>query len=237
MGDILGIGARCNQALPQLDHRGGRVLRVEQRQSFSGQVQVAWAVNHGCVSIGVERKVTRSEGNIIYEIDGKPAVEVLKEYLTAAEVDNWSATMIALTLGFKAPGYMQDQDEYIIRAMTGGKDDETGAVIIPTEVSEGTSIWMTRRDHEKIAAGVEHIAEEIKAQIGENPGKIVFHFDCAGRGKVIFRDQQKTQLLKMLRQKVDPDVPWLGFYTYGEIGPMGEHNCFHNYTAVITAIY
>src|SRR5215203_4813583 len=47
----------------------------------SGRAQASWAISHGMVPIGGERKVTRSQGNVIYEIDGKPAIEVLKEYL------------------------------------------------------------------------------------------------------------------------------------------------------------
>jgi hypothetical protein len=202
-----------------------------------GRAQIAWTVNHSCVPVGIEHKVTRCEGNVIYEIDGKPALEVVKDYVTEAGIEDWARTVLTLPLGLKVPGHMQDYDEYIIRGMLGGKDDTTGSVTIPTEVSEGTSIWLTRRDSEKIAKGVERAAEEIKAQLGDNPAKLVFQFDCAGRGKAILREQQNLQLLKMLRQQVGPDVPWLGFYTFGEIAPVGEHNYFHNYTVVLTAIY
>jgi small ligand-binding sensory domain FIST len=65
----------------------------------------------------------------------------------------------------------------------------------------------------------------------------VFQLDCAGRGKVFLREGQKLQLLETLRARIGPDVPWLGFYTFGEIAPVGEHNCFHNYTVVLTTIY
>ena len=132
---------------------------------------------------------------------------------------------------------MEGYDEYVIRGLLGGIDDTTGSVTIPAEVPEGTSIWMTRRDSEKLTKGVEQVAEEIKAQLGDNPARLVFQFDCAGRGKAILREQQKLQLLEMLRQQIGPEVPWLGFYTYGEISPIGEHNYFHNYTLVLTVIY
>jgi hypothetical protein len=204
---------------------------------LSGQAHVAWAVNHGCVPVGVEYKVTRSKANVIYEIDGRPALEVVKDYLTEAEIEDWARAVLTLPLGFKVPGYMQDYDEYIIRGMLGGKDDATGSVTIPTEVPEGTSIWPTRRDSEKLAKGIERVAEEIQAQLGDNPARLVFQFDCAGRGRVVLREQQKLQLLAMLRQQVGAETPWLGFYTYGEIAPVGEHNHFHNYTVVLTVIY
>jgi hypothetical protein len=53
---------------------------------LSGNLQIAGAVNHGCVSLGVSHKITRSEGNVIYEIDGKPSVETLRKYLSEAEL-------------------------------------------------------------------------------------------------------------------------------------------------------
>jgi len=204
---------------------------------LSGGAHIAWAVNHGCVPVGVEYKVTRCEGNVIYEIDDRPALEVLKDYLTEDEIEDWARVVLTFPFGFKVPGHMQDYDEYIIRGMLGGKDDTTGSVSIPTEVSEGTSIWLTRRDSEKIAHGVSRAAEEIKAQLGEEPARLVFQFDCAGRGKATLREGQKLQLLDMLRQQVGPEVPWLGFYTFGEIAPVGERNYFHNYTLVLTVIY
>jgi hypothetical protein len=204
---------------------------------LSGETQIAWAVSHGCVPVGVEYQVTRSQGNVIYEIDDKPVLEILKDYVTDEEIEDWAKIVMTFSFGLKAPGYMQDYDEYIIRGMVGGKDDATGSVTIPTEMPEGTSIWLTRRDYEKLTKGVERAAEAIKAQLGEEPARLVLQFDCAGRGKAILREQQRLQLLKMLRQEIGLDVPWLGFYTYGEIAPVGEHNHFHNYTVVLTVIY
>jgi hypothetical protein len=204
---------------------------------LSGQAEIAWAVNHGCVPVGVEHQVTRSEGNVIYEIDGKPVLEVLRDYLTDDEIEDLATVVMTFTFGLEAPGHMRGYDEYVIRALVGGIDDTTGSVGIATEVSEGTSIWVTRRDYEKLAHGVDRIAEEIKAQLGDNPARLVFQFDCAGRGKAFLREQQKLRLLETLRGQIGPDVPWLGFYTFGEIAPVGGHNCLHQYTVVLTVIY
>ena len=204
---------------------------------LSGNIKAVSAVNHGCMAMGMERKITRAEGATIYEIDGKPTLEVLKEYIPAEEIEKWTTVVGVFSLGFKAPGYAKEQDEYIIRAMIGGKDDETGSVTLPTVVSEGDSIWMTRRDQAKIGQSVDRIGDEIKSQLNGHQAKLVFQFDCAGRGKVILRDQQKKQFLSTLQKKFDYEVPWLGFYSYAEIGPMKDNNCLHNYTAVITALY
>ena len=203
---------------------------------MSGKAQIAWVVNHGCVPIGAEHEITRCEGNTIYEIDSMPVLEVFKEYLDEEEINNWSRAVVNLCLGFKTPTAMEGYDEYLIRFMP-TKDDEKGCITISTETENGTTFWMTRRDQEKIADGVRSAAAHIKEATGNRSIKMVFHFDCAGRGKVVFRDQQKIQLLKELQEKVGSAIPWIGFYTLGEIGPVGNKNHFHNYTAIISAVY
>jgi small ligand-binding sensory domain FIST len=52
----------------------------------------------------------------------------------------------------------------------------------------------------------------------------------------MFREQEKLQLLRHFRRSVDPDVPWAGYYSWGEIGPVEEHNDRHLYTSVVLAL-
>jgi hypothetical protein len=202
---------------------------------LSGEVQPASAIGIGYLPIGGERKVTRSQGNVIYEIDGKPTVEVLQEYLPdSALADDWRRYAISCVLCLRAPSYMKDE-EYVVRTIL-SLDATDGSAIVQTEVQEGTSIWMTSRDQEKLTAELDRMAEQIKKELGGNQPKLVLHFDCVSRGKLMFRDQEKLQLLRQFRQAVGPEVPWAGFYTFGEIGPVGKHNCYHNYTAVVLAL-
>jgi hypothetical protein len=203
---------------------------------MSGKGRIAWGVNHGCVPIGNERIVTRSEQNHIYEIDGKPVLSILKEYLDEGVIDNWAKALIHLSIGLKAPAHMAEYDDYLIRFMP-ARDDEKGCILLSAEIPEGSSIWITRRDQDLVAQGVDKISCRIKEQLGEHHPKLILHFDCAGRGKVLFREPRKLSVLDALQQALGRDVPWLGFYTYGEICPVGGHNCYHNYTAVVAAVY
>jgi hypothetical protein len=203
---------------------------------MSGKARIISSVNHGCVPIGGKRKITRAKGNVIYEIDGRPALDVLKEYLLPEEIDNWDKAVISLCLGFKTPAHIEGYDEYMIRFIP-SRDEAKGSISIQTEVRENGDIWMTRRDPEKMAAGVRDAARKMRAQAGVQKPKMVFQFDCCGRGKVILDEAMKLQLLKDLQSQIGPDAPWIGFYTLGEIGPVGKHNCFHNYTVVLAAVY
>ena len=205
---------------------------------LSGRARASWALSHSLIPIGGERKVTRSQGNVIYEIDGKPATEVLNEYLpegALADKRDWSRYAYSLALTSKAPSYMKDE-EYIVRGVP-QLNLTDGSVTVQTEVTEGTSIWFSSRDKEKITAGLDRMAAQIKEQLGGAQPKLVFQFECSTRGKLMFREQEKLQLLKRLRQSVNPDVPWAGFYTEGrELGPVEKHNDPHLLTSVVLAL-
>ena len=204
---------------------------------LSGEAQVSWAISHGMVPIGGKRKVTRSQGNIIYEFDGKPAIEMLKEYLpehALIEDRNWMDYAISLALIFEAPNYMEDE-EYVVRGVPGIRMAD-GSITVQTEVPEGTSIWFSSRDKEKISTRFDQMAGQIKDQLGAEKPKLVFQFECSTRGKLQFREQKKQEIFRRFRQSVDPDVPWAGFYTIGEIGPVEEHNDHHLYTSVVLAL-
>jgi hypothetical protein len=204
---------------------------------LSGKAQAGWAISHGLVPIGSARTVTRSQGNVIYEIDGKPAIEVLKEYLpegALAEDRDWIRYAVSLALTTKAPNYMKDE-EYVVRGVPAVRMAD-GSITVQTEVPEGTSVWFSSRDKEKITSRFDRMAAQITEQLGDDKPKLVFQFECFTRGKSLFREQEKVQLLKRLRQSVGPDVPWAGFYTIGEIGPVEEHNLRHLYTSVVLAL-
>src|SRR5215204_1136140 len=204
---------------------------------LSGKARAGWAVSHACIPIGGERIVTRSKGNIIYEIDGKPAMEVFEEYLPEGSLTHdrdWFRYVISLSLCFRAPSYMKDE-EYVVRGMPAVSMAD-GSITVQTEVKEGTSVWLSSRDKEKVSNGFDRMAGQIKEQLGGEKPKLVFQFECATRGKMMFREQEKLQLQKRFRQSLDPDAPWVGFYTVGEIGPVEEHNLRHLYTSVVLAL-
>jgi hypothetical protein len=204
---------------------------------LSGEARPAWAIGHSLIPIGGERIVTRSKGNVIYEIDGKPATEVLKEYLpedALAEDRDWIRYAISLALSFRAPSYMKDE-EYVVRGVPQLSLTD-GSISVQTEVKEGTSIWFSSRDKEKITSGLDRMAAQIKEQLDGAQPELVFQFECVTRGKLMFREQEKLHLLKQFRQSVGPDVPWAGFYTIGEIGPVEEHNGINRFASVILAL-
>ncbi len=204
---------------------------------MSGCGDIAWGISHGCVPIGTKHTITRSKGNIIYEIDGIPALDALKEYAEEEWNSQWNKMSLNLCLGFKTPEQIKEEyGEFIVRYMV-GKDDREGYVTIQSDVREGTELWMVRRDKELIHDGLQAISHQIKERTGGRKPKFVLQFECMGRGKVVFREQEKIELIRSIQEDIGKDIPWIGFYTYGEIGPVSGYNCIHNFTAVVTAVY
>jgi hypothetical protein len=204
---------------------------------LSGEARPAWAIGHSLIPIGGERIVTRSQDNVIYEIDGKPATEVLKEYLpedALTEDRDWLRYAISLALSFRAPSYMKDE-EYVVRGVPQLSLTD-GSITVQTEVQEGTSIWFSSRDKEKITTGFDRMAAQIKEQLDGAKPELVFQFECVTRGKLMFREQEKLKLLRRFRQSVGSEVPWVGFYTIGEIAPVEEHNGINRFASIILAL-
>ncbi|MDA8156143.1 MAG: FIST C-terminal domain-containing protein [Actinomycetota bacterium] len=203
---------------------------------MSGKGDVAWGVNHGCMPVGSELKITRCKGNVIYEVDGTPALDVLRDYLDEGWEKDWNKTSLNLCLGLRAPeGLRKDYSEHIIRYMM-KKADREGSVTIQSDVCEGDSIWIMRRDKELITEGLKATAGSINEKTRTKRPDFVLQFDCVGRGRVVFREQEKIEMIRAMQRKIGQDIPWAGFYTYGEIGPVKKKNVFHNFTAVVLAV-
>lgn len=204
---------------------------------MTGKGSIAWGIDHGCVPVGTQRTITRSEGNVIREIDGIPALDALKEYFEEDWQSQWNKTSLNLCLGLPAPVEIQGEyGKYIIRYMS-GKDDQAGSVTIQSEIPAGTDIRIVRRDKELIRNGLKDISTNLRETLGDRKAKFVLQFECVGRGKVVFREQEKIEMIRSLQEDIGSDIPWLGFYSYGEIGPIKQVNCFHNFTSVIIVVY
>ena len=129
---------------------------------------------------------------------------------------------------------MKDE-EYVVRGVPAVKMDD-GSITVQMKVQVGTSIWFSSRDKGKITTGFDRMAAQIKDQLGGEKPKLIFQFECATRGKMMFREQEKLKILEEFRESVGPDTPWTGYYCAGEIGPVEEHNLRHLYKSVVLAL-
>jgi len=204
---------------------------------IGGDVDVETAVSHGCEPIGSVRTVTRSDGGCVYEIDGRTAWSVFKEYLDGDPVDLSAADSVHLSFGERLPSRSGDHyGQYVMRTPF-SLDRESGALFFPGSLPQGSRIQMTRRDPDRIKKSAMESARALQARRpGERPN-LVLHFDCAGRGRIIFGDRATEMAITPMQEVLGRDLPWLGFHTYGEIAQLDGTAYYHNYTVVLLALY
>jgi hypothetical protein len=78
---------------------------------------------------------------------------------------------------------------------------------------------MTRRDPDQISLGAKELAERLSKRLGGQKPSAVLQFDCVARGKMLSGLEVKTKGIDVIQ-----DMPWLGFFTYGELAPIGGKN-------------
>jgi hypothetical protein len=204
---------------------------------IGGDVGVETSVSHGCEPIGSVRTVTKSDGGTVYEIDGRSAWSVFKEYLDGDPVDLSAADSVHLSFGEHLPAHKDDHyGQYVMRTPF-ALDRESGALFFPGSLAEGSKIQMTRRDPDRIRQSAMTSARELAARRpGERPS-LVLHFDCAGRGRIIFGERATQMAITPMQEVLGRDLPWVGLHTYGEIAQLGGTAYYHNYTVVLLALY
>lgn len=188
-------------------------------------------VTHGCKGgwdiFGPERVVTLSEGNVLYELDGKPALALYKEYLgsRAAELPA-SALLFPLSLREHA-----EDSKVVVRTIL-GVDEARGSMTFAGDIPQGWLAQLMRANYDRLVIGASESAAMAHAE-GVDTGLAVA-ISCVGRRLVLGeRAEEETEaglssFGKGMRQ--------IGFYSYGEISPVfPDASCeFHNQTMTYT---
>lgn len=202
-----------------------------------GPAKFAVATSHGCTPLGLERTITKAEGGWVYEIDGKSAWSVFREYLDGDPQDLNAEGIVHICVGEKIPVPKESSyPPYIIRTPL-KLDKEKGALFFPGGgFTSGTRVRLTRRDADMIKKSATDCAKQI-VQVQNSDPALILQFDCAGRGKIMFGACAAEEVVKPLREVFGTKVPWAGFHTYGEIAPVGGAVYYHNYTVAVCALY
>lgn len=189
---------------------------------FTDQVVVATRLTQGCTPVGPWRRVSRSQRNVVIELDGRPALEVMREdadLAGAADLDQAGSTVFA-ALPAGSSG-----DDYLVRGLS-GIDTERGLVAISDSVREGSRLMFCRRDRRAAADDMARMLESIRSGLYTRPRGAVY-YSCLGRGRSLFGEPSRE--LAMIRDALG-EVPLVGFYCSGEI----SHNRLYGYTGVLT---
>jgi small ligand-binding sensory domain FIST len=198
--------------------------------TLSGNIALDTIVAQGCRPVGDLMQITGCHGNLLYELDGRPALEALQELFTALDERDRHLARTALFVGVLMDEYREEPSvgDFLIRNLI-GIDPRRGAVAVGEYLQEGMRLRFHLRDAETSAEDLHAMLSAYgKTQPDAESPSGALLFSCLGRGEGLYgRPNVDTTVFRELLG----DVPIGGFFCNGEIGPVGDTTFLHGYTS------
>jgi small ligand-binding sensory domain FIST len=197
--------------------------------SIGGAVKPVGVISQGCTPIGETWTLTRVEQNLIHQIANRPAYQVLADTVEKLPPEEQRRARGNLFIGLAINEYREEfhRGDFLVRNLLGA-DPRSGVLAVGAFPRAGQTIQFQRRD---AAAAREEMAELLNRARRELAGATIYGgclCTCNGRGKHLFgRPHHDAQ---MVQRHFGP-LGLTGFFCNGEIGPVGEKNFLHGYTA------
>ena len=197
--------------------------------SVRGDVELAGVISQGCTPIGDTWTITRAEGHYIHEIGNRPAYEVLMETLNAFTQAEKQSLRGNLFIGLVVNEYLDEfhRGDFLIRNLI-GVDPSTGTLAVGATPRVGQTMQFQRRDAKAGTEDIEALLQRATKQIGKRPLYGACLCSCNGRGHRMFG---KPHHDAGHVQRAFGPIGVAGFFCNGELGPVGEKNFVHGYTA------
>lgn len=195
---------------------------------YGASLRVGYGSAGGWDIFGAERLVTRSEGNVLYELDGQSALDLYKRYLgdKAAELPG-SALLFPLGLKFT-----EDSDT-IVRTVL-AVDEEKGSMTFAGDLPEGSYVRLMKANFDRLINGANLAAEHTLSRNRAAEDTLAVLISCVGRKLLL--GQRVEEEVETVKELLGDGATITGFYSYGEISPLAESaKCeLHNQTMTIT---
>lgn len=199
--------------------------RVEQQAALAlvlhGGVRMDTVIMHGCRPSGAYHTITATEGAVVLEIDGKPALDAISEMLGPYGNKDWEEYPLYVTLGVNKGdkfGEFREQD-YANRLVMAIDKSRRALVMFEPDLTAGTEVQLMRR-----SINFEYVGQrtrELFARIGERRPFFALYIDCAGRASIYCGTESEEA--EEVQRAVGPDIPLLGVYSGVEIAKVGNH--------------
>ncbi len=190
---------------------------------LSAEIPVISGLTQGCTPLANKHTITRAEGNILAELDGRPALDVFREDIGEVLAKDLSGVAGYIFAGLPVAG--SDTGDYLVRNLMGIDPDEK-LLAIGDNLENDAPIIFCRRDHVSAREDMLRMLGDLgKRSKGQIKGGL--YYTCMGRGRHQFG--KDSEELKMIRDQLG-DFPLVGFFANGEI----SHNRLYGYTGVLT---
>lgn len=193
---------------------------------YGDALEVSYSSRGGWDSFGIDRKVTKSNENVLYEIDNKPALDLYKSFL-GEQAANLPASGLLFPLSMR----IRSDRAPVVRTILGINEDEK-SLTFAGDIPEGAFIKLMKANRDRLINGAEKAAEIALKEKKEDTqfGLLV---SCVGR---------KLVLKQLIEEEIEvvadllPNAVLTGFYSYGELAPFEKNaDCsLHNQTMTIT---
>jgi len=192
-----------------------------------GGPRVRTVVSQGCRPIGEPLVVTRAHRNVIEELGGRPPLTKFQEIYGVLPERDRDLVQRGLHVGVAMSELRErfTRGDFLITNVLGA-DKESGALAVGNYVRTGQTVQFHVRDHETADEDLRHLLENLETP--ESAAALLF--SCNGRGTRLFPapDHDATTL-----QEICGPLPLAGFFAQGELGPVGERNYIHGFTASV----
>jgi small ligand-binding sensory domain FIST len=219
------FSARTTQVYLNGDVREEGMVAV----SIGGEVALQGIISQGCTPIGETWTITKADQNFIYEIGNRPAYTVLAETFSKLPPEEQKKTQGNLFVGLVINEYLDEfgRGDFLVRNLIGA-DPGSGVVAVGAFPRTGQTMQFQRRD---AAAANEDMLAMLNSAHERLKDRQVFGgclCSCNGRGSHLFGYANHDA--GMIQRRLGP-LALAGFFCNGEIGPVGEKNFLHGYTA------
>lgn len=227
-GGLAGDAANFEKTVVGLDiaPEGGHVVAVG---FYGDRLKIGFGSVGGWDSFGPDRIITKSEKNVLHELDNKPALELYKTYL-GDQAEKLPSSALLFPLSMRRS--LDDKEEVVRTILT--IDEEKQTMTFAGDLPEGNVTRLMKANFERLIDGANQAAEAGLSTIGSFTPQLALLISCVGRKLVL--GQRIEDEVEGVREVVGEDAVMTGFYSYGEIAPsLGTINCkLHNQTMTIT---
>ncbi|MDG2431649.1 FIST C-terminal domain-containing protein, partial [Flavobacterium sp.] len=227
-GGMCGDDAKFEKTLASYNEnpKEGEVILI----GFYGTtLEISFSSFGGWTPFGPERIITKSEANILYEIDGQPALDLYKKYL-GEKANKLPQASLLYPLNVTAKGKQQAVVRTILNI-----NNEDNSMILAGDVPVDSKVQLMMSSVDGIADGAEQAAKLAMNDRKVKP-QLALLVSCVGRKLVM--NQRVEEEIERVQEVIGPDVAVTGFYSYGEMAPFAENTfCeLHNQTMTLTLI-
>ena len=225
-GGLAGDGVRFGETLV-LTSDGPRSGAVAAVGLYGSRIEIGFGSLGGWDPFGPERLVTRSSGNILFELDGRPALALYKEYL-----GQHSKGLPATALLFPLSVTITPGDTPLMRTIL-AVDEQQQSMTFAGDIPEGARARLSKSNVNRLVDGAVGAAQ-VSYPAGSAAPDLAILISCVGRKLVL--KQRVEEEIEGIREVLGAQAAITGFYSYGEIAPFshGSRCELHNQTMTIT---